>query len=283
MIKRVIREPLVHFLLLAALVFAAYGLVTARQPATGTIDVTQAKIEQMAGLFAKTWQRPPTAEELKGLIDDYVKEEIYVREALRLGLDLDDAVIRKRLRLKMEYLNAADSEASPPTEAQLKAYLDSHPDKFRQAPRVSFEQVYINPERHGPDAGAAAKALLEPLRKDANYAATAGDPALLPAAMPLTDQPGIAGVFGEDFAGAVIDVAPGQWQGPISSDIGLHLVKVTERAPGSLPALKDIRPTVEREWMNDHRNLVEQQRFDDLLKRYKVIVEPLSADGSPPP
>ena len=101
--------------------------------------------------------------------------------------------------------------------------------------------------------------------------------------MPLTDQQGIAEVFGNDFAAAVIDVAPGQWQGPISSDIGLHLVKVTERAPGSLPAVKDIRPAVEREWMNDHRNVVEQQRFNDLLKRYKVIVEPISADGSSSP
>ncbi|PZF78955.1 peptidyl-prolyl cis-trans isomerase [Aestuariivirga litoralis] len=275
------REPLVHFLLLAALVFAAYGLVTGQQSATGTIDVTQAKIEQLAGLFAKTWQRPPTAEELKGLIDDYVKEEVYVREALRMGLDANDAVIRKRLRLKMEFLNSAEAEASPPTEAQLQAYLDSHPDTFRQAPRVSFEQVYINPQKHEPDASAAAKALLGPLRKDANYAATAGDPTLLPAAMPLTDQRGIAEVFGDDFAAEVTNIVPGQWQGPITSDIGLHLVKVNERVPGSLPALKDIRPAVEREWMNDHRNVVEQQRFDDLLKRYKVIVEPLSADGSP--
>ena len=281
MIKRAIREPLVHFLLLAALVFAAYSLVTGRQSITGTIDVTQAKIEQMAGLFAKTWQRPPTAEELKALIDDYVKEEVYVREALRMGLDTDDAVIRKRLRLKMEFLNAAEAEATPPTEAQLQAYLDSHSDKFRQAPRVSFEQVYINPEKHGSDAEAAAKALLEPLRKDANFAETAGDPTLLPAAMPLTDQQGIAQVFGDGFAAAVIDIAPGQWQGPVSSDIGFHLVKVNERVPGSLPALNDIRVVVEREWMNDHRNIVEQQRFDDLLKRYKVIVEPLSADGRP--
>lgn len=283
MLKRVIREPLVHFLLVAVLVFAAYSFVTARQPVTGTIEVTQAKIEQMAGLFARTWQRPPTTEELKGLIDDDVKEEIYVREALRMGLDTDDAVIRKRLRLKMEFLAAAEAEATPPTEAQLQAYLDSHPDKFRKAPGVSFEQVYINPERHGPDASAAAKALLESLRRDANFAATAGDPTLLPAAMPLTDQQGIAEVFGDDFAAAVIDVAPGHWQGPISSSIGLHLVKVNERAPGSLPALSDIRPAVEREWMNDRRHVVEQQRFDGLLKRYEVIVEPIAADGSQSP
>ena len=109
--QRFVREPLVHFLLLALLVFGAYGLVSRREPATATIDVTQAKIEQLAGLFAKTWQRPPTAQELKGLIDDYVKEDIYVREALRLGLDTDDEVIRKRLRMKMEFVSDAEAEA----------------------------------------------------------------------------------------------------------------------------------------------------------------------------
>ncbi|MCX7350421.1 MAG: peptidylprolyl isomerase [Alphaproteobacteria bacterium] len=281
--QRFVREPLVHFLLLALLVFGAYGLVSRREPATATIDVTQAKIEQLAGLFAKTWQRPPTAQELKGLIDDYVKEDIYVREALRLGLDTDDEVIRKRLRMKMEFVSDAEAEATPPTDIQLQAYMDAHPEAFRKPPQIAFEQVYINPDKHSPDASAAATALLEPLRKDASYAATAGDPSLLPPSLPLTDQQGIAQIFGDDFATAIITLAPGEWEGPVSSAVGLHLVKVTDRAPGILPALGDIRTAVEREWMNDHRNAVEQQRFDDLLKRYKVTVEPISADGSPPP
>lgn len=281
--RRFVREPLLHFLVLALLVFAAYGLVPRREPATATIDVTQAKIAQLAGLFAKTWQRPPTAPELKGLIDDYVKEEIYVREALRLGLDTDDAVIRNRLRLKMEFVSDADAEATPPTGAQLQAYLDAHPEAFRRPPEVAFEQVYINPDKHIPDAAAAAAALLEPLRKDAGYAATAGDTSLLPASLPLTDQQGIAQVFGDDFAAAVLRLAPGQWEGPVPSAVGLHLVKVTQYLPGSQPALADIRPAVEREWMNDHRKAVAQRRLDDLLAHYTVTVEPLPADGSPPP
>lgn len=282
MMQRFFREPLVHFMLLALLVFAAYGLVTGRQPDTGSIEVTQAKIDQMVGLFSKTWQRPPTTEELKGLVDDYVKEEIYVREALRMGLDADDVVIRKRLRLKMEFLIGAEAEATPPTEVQLQAFLDTHPDRFRQVPRVSFEQVYINPQKHGPDANDTALALLDPLRKDATYFMAVGDPTLLPSSMPLIDQQGVAQVFGEDFATAIIDIAPGQWQGPISSQIGLHLVRVIERLPGNVPALGDIRLAVEREWMNDRRIAVAQQRLDELLKLYTVTIEPISADVSPP-
>lgn len=281
--QRFVREPLLHFLLLALFVFAAYSLISRREPSMATIDVTQAKIEQLAGLFGKTWQRPPTAQELKGLIDDYVKEEIYVREALQLGLDTDDEVIRKRLRMKMEFVSDAEAEATPPTDAQLQTYLDTHPEAFRKAPQSAFEQVYINPEMHSPDATAAATALLEPLRNDEGYAANAGDPGLLPPSLPLTDQQGIAHIFGDDFAAAIIKLVPGTWEGPIPSAVGLHLVKVTERVPGSLPTLGDIRPVVEREWMNDHRNAVEQQRFEDLLKRYKVTIEPASAGASPSP
>ncbi len=279
--KRFIREPLVHFLMLALLVFAAYGLMSGKQQETGAIDVSQAKIEQLAGLFAQAWQRPPSPSELKGLIDDYVKEEIYVREALRLGLDTDDTVIRKRLRMKMEFVSDAEAEATPPTDAELQVYLSAHPDAFRKAPQVAFEQVYINPDKHGADADDAARELLEPLRTNAAFAASAGDPTLMPASLPLTDQQGIAQIFGDEFAAAIIGLAPGQWQGPLPSAVGLHLVRVTEHLPGSLPTLSEIRPQVEREWMNEHRNVVEQQRFNDLLKRYKVTIEPIAVSGNP--
>jgi parvulin-like peptidyl-prolyl isomerase len=283
MIKRLVREPLVHFLLLAALIFAGHGLVTRGGPGEDDIVVTGAKIEQLSGLFAKTWQRPPTEAELKGLIDDYVKEEIYVREAMRLGLDEDDTVIRRRLRLKMEFIGDAEAEAKPPTDAELAAYLDKHAEQFRTPPRIAFEQIYINAEQRGADARSAAEAILLSLKENEALAANAGDPTLLPPALPLTDQQGIAQVFGEEFAGAVMALKPGEWHGPVSSALGLHLVKVTERSEGSMPPLADIRTAVEREWANERRQTVAQQKLDDLLKRYTVRIEPVSPSGNAAP
>jgi hypothetical protein len=274
MIGRLIREPLVHFLLLAGLIFTAYGLLAGRVATEETIEVSQAKIEQIASIFARTWQRPPTADELKGLIDDHVKEEIYVREAMRLGIDKDDTVIRRRLRMKMEFLNDAEAEATPATEADLSAYLASHPDTFREAPRVAFEQVYLDAQKRGAALQAEAAALLASIRKDAASAAEAGDPTLLPPSMPLTDRQGIAQLFGDDFAAVVVALPAGDWQGPIPSGYGLHLVKVTSQEAGRLPALAEIRSQVEREWMNDQRDAMARQKLDDLLKRYKVTVEP---------
>jgi parvulin-like peptidyl-prolyl isomerase len=276
MISRLIREPLVHFLLLAGLIFAAYGLVAGRVETEEAIVITPARIEQMSSIFARTWQRPPTSDELKGLIDDYVTEEIYVREAMRLGIDQDDTVIRRRLRMKMEFLNDAEVEATPASEAELSAYLAAHPDKFLEAPRIAFEQVYLDARRRGAAAQADAAALLASLKQDASLVDGAGDPTLLPHAMPLTDRQGIGQTFGDDFAAAVVALPVGHWQGPVPSGFGLHLVKVTEQQAGRMPALAEIRPQVEREWLNDRRKDMARQKLDELLKRYKVTIEPLT-------
>ena len=276
MVGRLIREPLVHFLLLAGLIFAAYGVLSGKVATEESINVTRAKIEQMAMIFARTWQRPPTKDELKGLIDDYVKEEIYVREAMRLGIDKDDTVIRRRLRMKMEFLSDAEAEATPATDADLTAYLATHPDKFQEPPRIAFEQLYVDARKRGATAQADAAALLVSLKKDETLVSGAGDPTLLPPSMPLTDQQGIAHLFGDDFAAAVVTLVPGGWQGPIVSGFGLHLVKVTGQEAGRLPALAEIRPQVEREWMNERRETGARQTLDDLLKRYQVTIEPVA-------
>ena len=150
MLGRVLREPLTHFIGLALAIFLLYGVVNrSAEPKADEIVVTSAKIEQLGGLFTKTWQRPPSAQELKGLIDDYVKEEIYNREALLLGLDRDDTVIRRRLRQKMEFLVDAEVDAMTPTDAELEVYLKANADQFRIAPMMAFEQIYLSPEKRG--------------------------------------------------------------------------------------------------------------------------------------
>jgi hypothetical protein len=233
-------------------------------------------------LFAKTWQRPPTPAELKGLIDDFVKEEMYVREALALGLDQDDTVIRRRLRLKMEFMTDAEAGATPPTDAELQAWLDAHPDDFRKPPEVAFEQVFLNPQTRGAAAAADAGALLAALRGPAGLdAAKAGDPTLLPFALPLSPSAQVAGTFGADFARAIETLPDGEWSGPVASGYGLHLVRITQRKAGTMPTLAEARAAVEREWMNARRQDVERRRLEDLLKKYEVVIEPPATSGAP--
>lgn len=281
MLTRLFKEPLVHFLALAVVIFAVYGLL---QPA-GTsrpesIVVSAAKIDQLASVFAKTWQRPPTSEELQGLIDDYVKEEVYVREALALGLDQDDTVIRRRLRLKMEFMDDLGAAVPAPTDADLEAYLSTHAAQFASDPQVGFEQVFLSPERRGERIEQDAGAILRGLRTNASAdPASLGDATLLPYEMPLASKATIAATFGAKFAANVSGLDVGQWSGPIRSDFGLHIVQVSARRPGGTPSLAAIRADVVRAWTDARRKELEARRFDDLLARYAVTIAAASTDA----
>lgn len=280
--KRVLNEPLVHFLALALAIFGGYALVGddagERQE---SIIVTVPKIEQMAALFTKTWQRPPDTDELKGLIDDHVKEEVLVRQALALGLDREDAVVRRRLRQKMEFLNTADAEALEPTDAELETYLAINADAFRVNGMLAFEQVFLNPQRRGDRAEQDAASILEALLSDpAADRSLLGDATLLPPELPLSDSVSIAQTFGPDFAEALDEAPLGRWGGPVASGFGLHLVRVTERVPDRMPSLDEARDAVAREWTNARRKALEDQRFSELLKGYAVTIErPAGKDG----
>ena len=280
MLRSISKEPLTHFLVLALAIFALYGALNrSSAPRAGEIVITVPKIEQLAGLFAKTWQRPPTPSEMKGLIDDFVKEEIFYREALALGLDKDDTVIRRRLRLKMEFMSSAAAEAALATDADLEAYLKANPGKFEIDAMVAFQQIFLNPEKRGEKAGEDAAAVLETLRSNPSAdPSTLGDATLLPPELPLTSGASISQTFGADFAAAVSNTAPGAWTGPIKSSFGLHLIHVSAHNPGRVPALTEVRDAVAREWSNEKRKVLEEQHLAELLKRYTIKIEAQPGD-----
>jgi parvulin-like peptidyl-prolyl isomerase len=272
-LRTILREPLLHFAVLGLaifLVFAALKRPNLEEP--GRIVVTAAKIEQIAGLFRKTRQRPPTREELRGLVDDHVKEEVYYREAIALGLDKDDTVIRRRLRLKMEFLADAAVQELSPGDAALEAYLAENRKKFWRDAEIAFRHVFLSAEKHGErvdeQAGNALKALLTGADP-----ASLGDGLLLPSTFGPTPARAIDRNFGRSFAAALAEAPLGTWSGPIRSTYGLHLVFVGERIPGRLPALAEISDAVLREWTSDRRKEIEDARLQEILKRYEVTIE----------
>jgi hypothetical protein len=282
--KRLLREPLVHFLLLGAAIFAAYNRLPNRSNAEpGKIVITQGQIEHLATGFVKTWQRPPTAEELAGLVRDRVREEVYYREARALGLDKDDTIIRRRLRQKMEFVSddiAAQAEA---TDDQLNAYLQAHPDSFRVEPRFTFRQVYLNPDKRGENLARDAAQLLVQVNQAGGNADTSalGDSFLLEhqfAAVPVSE---VAKQFGAKFAAKLPGLMSGRWQGPVESGYGVHLVLVSERTEGRLPVLAEVRDAVRREWGNARRLEANEKFYQELQKRYTVTIEGLESVTEP--
>jgi hypothetical protein len=285
MLTRLLREPILQFSILGLLVFLAYGMLAPRDVPQGETDivVSAGKIEQLATLFQRTWQRPPQPEELQGLIDDYVIEEILVREALALGLDQDDTVIRRRLRQKMEFLADAEIEAEAATDADLQAYLDEHQDSFATGESMALDQVFLNPENHGETVAADAGAVLAELQADPGAdPARSGDASLLPATLPMTPLRRIALIFGDEVAAAATNAPLNEWTGPVASAYGLHLIRVTARQAGEVPALSEVREDVLREWLHARRAEFAKTRDAALRARYSVTIEGQPAAGNAP-
>ena len=282
--KRLLKEPLVHFLLLGAALFAAFALMQepgARGDAS-EIVVTVGQVENLAATFEKAWQRPPTPRELAGLVQDRVREEVYYREAKALGLDEDDTVIRRRLRQKMEFISDDIAAQAEPTEAELTAYLETHGESFRIEPRFTFRQVYLDPLKHDDRLERDARQLLARLNDagDAADLTDLGDPLMLEQRFTSVSAGAVARQFGGIFAERLADVTPGRWHGPIESGYGMHLVQVGEREEGRLPALAEVREAVQREWANARRLEANEEFYRNLLRRYTVTIDGLdSADG----
>jgi hypothetical protein len=273
-----LREPLVHFLVLGGVLFAIFGRGGSDVGAADRqIVVSETDIGRLSEGFSRTWHRPPTPDELEAQIRDYIREEVLYRTALALGLDKDDTIIRRRLRQKMEFL--LEDAVPPPQEADLRAYLQAHPEKFRAQPLISFRQVFVSQTRSAA-AEADARRILARLTSGAPDAANEGDALLLGDRFSRMPLDRIAALFGESFAQAVAQSAPGGWAGPLRSGYGLHLVLVTAVEPGKLPAFEQVRSAVEREWFADRRAAVQAAQYQALLSGYRVIVQ--KPPASPP-
>ena len=256
---------MVHFLAIGLGVFFFYGLqapdVASRSDTL--IEVKPAQVAQLAGQFEAVWRRQPTASERAGLLDDYVREEVYYREALGLGLDRDDTVIRRRLMQKMEFLTAGSAAEVAPDDATLRAYFAAHSERFARAPRVTFEQVVLGED----DPAAALAALNAGAAPD-----TIGRGSLLPPAMEAAAQATVDGAFGEAFFAEVAALTPGSWQGPVESTFGQHLVLLEKLEPGATPPFEGVRAAVEADW---RQHIAADQReagYQALRDRYTVVL-----------
>jgi PPIC-type PPIASE domain len=278
-----LREPLLQFLVLGAALFGFFHLVDRKKAeAPEKIVISSARIDNLADGFARTWRRPPSKEELQGLVDDYIRDEVFYREGRAAGLDRDDVIIRRRVRQKMEFF-AEDLSVQEPSEAQLTAYLESNSERFRTEDRFTFHQIFLSATRRAGTIDEDSKRLAEVLaHADAAVDATAlGDAFLLGEEFQAVSQSEVAGIFGDGFAKRVSAMEQGRWQGPVPSSFGEHFVYIGERTPGSLPPLDAVREAVRREWSNARRLEAEQKLYASLRNRYEIVVESPPAKSSP--
>lgn len=277
MIHRLLREPLVHFLILGGLLFGLYqwlGDPTA-SAAGGDIVVTEGRIRNLTDTFNRTWQRPPTAEELNGLVEDYIREEVLYREGVALGLDRDDTIIRRRLRQKLEFVSEDAASALEPTDAELAQFLAQSADRYRVESRLTFSQVFLDPSKRGEKLEADAASLLDVLRSrgDKLDLATLSDSLMLDSRYEAATEADIDRLFGAEFEAALRGQPVGEWLGPLKSGYGAHLVRIDARVPGRVATLAEVRDAVARDWSAARRQQLLDEQYRQLRSRYQVRIE----------
>jgi peptidyl-prolyl cis-trans isomerase C len=281
---KLLREPLVHFMVIGAVIYLLYGVFAEIVPKEDdkTILVTAAEIEWMQTSWQKRWMRPPTDKEFDGLIQEYVRETVLYREALTMGLNKHDQVIRRRLAQKLEFLAKDLVALTPPTDEELLSYFDAHQDRYQAPALYTFTQVYIDPDKRGDatlsDAEAIKATLIE--RGDViENAGALGDDFMLPTYYPGKSRLEIQKHFGSGFTASLVDLAPGQWHGPVLSGYGTHVVYVSSIREPPPPVFAELQERVVQDWKTDRGEELNEQFYVNLRDSYTIVIEEPAVDN----
>ena len=281
-----LRQPIVHFLLIGGALGGLVGWLGSRDAGEPdrTIRITAGEIDRMEAEWTARWNRAPTPEELDGLLRSRVREDALYREAVAMGLNRDDPIIRRILVQKLERIARDLVELSlSPTEQDLAAYFAENADRYRPRPLITFTHVFVNPDRRDEQTLPDAERMLVELQSLGPPTAAVeefGDPFMLQRYYPEKDEQRIRSLFGHGFAQSVFELAPGHWHGPVLSGYGTHLVYVEAIAEFPTPPLDEVRERVTQDWVDENRRRITDQYFADLMAQYDVVIEGASDSGT---
>ena len=272
MIVSVLRQPLLHFFLIGAAFFALFSIVDDTPPKLDrpSIVVSTQDAKWLASQFQATWKRLPSEEELEVVVDAFVREEIYVREALALGLDQGDTIVRKRLSQKMEFLTEAGAGTSLVDDVELMSYFGENSETYRGTARLGFSQILL-PE----PVKESMLAVLADLAAGGDFTQL-GARSLLPAQVSPVPAQSVDGAFGQGVFDQIVELELGTWSGPVTTGYGQHLVRLDVHVPGVLPPFEDVRERVEQDWRRGKADQLRSERFEQLRNQYEIEKPDLS-------
>ena len=289
-IKRWLREPLLHFLLIGAALFGLYSYLNRGRVGVEPnkqIAVSFDDLRLMETYFESQWHRPPTPQEFQAMVEDKVKEEVLYREGLAMGLDRDDTIVKRRMAQKMQFLAEDVAAAHEPSTEELKVWFDKNQDKFALPSRYSFRHLYFSPDKRGKQAYDDAAAVLAKIAgqpEDSKLAVASGDSFMFQDYYGDRTPSAIAKEFGPQFAVALEKLKPGSWQGPVESGYGWHLVFVDTVIPGRIPAFEEMEPDVKTAWLGEQKRLAWEKAYKEMRAKYIVLLPaaPSEAAKAPP-
>jgi peptidyl-prolyl cis-trans isomerase C len=277
-LKRWLREPLLHVLLIGLALFAIYGALNPdagqRQDAN-RIVITTDDLAQIQLNWMAQWQRAPTSDEMHSLLDGKIREEILAREAMALGLDKDDTIVKRRMAQKMEFLMEDVSALREPPDDELRLWFERNPQRFALPGLVSFRHLYFSTDVRGERARDAAADVLRQLAgkpEESREIDGRSDPFMFQDFYAERSLDQVAGIFGTKFAQALLGLKERNWQGPIESGLGWHLVWVESMTPGRVPAFEEVEATVKSEWIDEQRAESKRSMFESMIARYQIVL-----------
>jgi hypothetical protein len=277
-----VREPLIHFFILGLAVFGLHAALDRKPAATVNdpylVEVSSADIEWMRTIFNKRMGRGPSVQDLRAQVNQLIREQILSREAVAVGLDEDDMVVRRRLAQKMEFLFKDSSAIAEPTEEDLRTFFFENRRKYEMPPQVTFTQVYFSIDRRGVEEAKQTAQTLVKEDGDPDRVATLGDASILSPRCTQCSVREIRNRFGLDFAETVKNLAPGSWHGPVKSAYGFHAVYIHERQDTKVPKFYDIIDQIKDDWKSEKREENTRSVYGEMRSRYRVLVEGLPYD-----
>jgi parvulin-like peptidyl-prolyl isomerase len=277
-IKRWMRDPFLHFVCIGLALLVLYDIVSPPRAAVpgSRIELTTDDLKQIDLTWQATWQRHPTEAEMHGLVEDKIREEVLYREAIAMGLDQDDSIVKRRLAQKLEFLTEDMSAVRTPSTQELQAWFPSHAAQFAAPGRVTFRHIYFSPDQRGQQASSDATSAL---------ASLAGKPADAPDIAKLGDRfpdqrfyaeqspEQVANVFGSSFSQALLKLKPGSWRGPIQSGLGWHLVWIDALVPTHVPTFSEVdRKEMEDAWIDEQQAAAKRKAYDAIRAKYDVVL-----------
>jgi parvulin-like peptidyl-prolyl isomerase len=274
---RVLREPLLHFLIVGGLLFGGYAWWTRGIPAAsleGAVRIGEGEVRWLRETFASQWRRDPSVQEMSNLLTTLVNEELLAREARALGLDQNDTIVRRRLAQKLTFLVDDTSRIADPGDAALRRFQDEHATRYQAAPKATFSQIYFSPERRADAEGDAAAELTRiSATSEERKTPAGGDPLLLETTYADLDQKAVEALFGTDFAHALFRLEPGRWTGPLKSAYGIHLLQLARIRPAEPRRFEDVRDAVLNDWRREREQETKGAYLARLRDKYGVVIE----------
>ncbi len=276
--KKLYKEPLLHFLIIGVLIFTLFSIVNKEEDIVSgnKIIVSAADIQRLSSSWAKKWNRPPTETELQGLVESHIREEVYYRAALALGLDKNDTILRRRLMQKMEFLSNDLAELNTPDESALNQYFIDHKDNYELPARVSFTHIYFSLDKRGAKAVEDAKSVLSELKTRSGAVLRVperGDSFMLQYDFDQETPFEVERLFGKGFANQLFTLETNTWHGPIESGYGLHLVRISEKIDARMPELASVIEKVRTDWMFEQRQKMNKEIYERFKERYEIVIE----------